>query len=174
MHTVGEGLLPEGCGEGTVDHGDRAAEGAELVEVHDAEYGVGRCLGEDQHRATGLHRRGERTGSRAVHEGDVDPEAGARPLQEGEGGRVEVVLGDDVIALAAEGEYDGCDRSHAAGEGECSFGAFEIGDGFLERPDRRVGVAAVELVGAGAGGAPAGVGHVAALPDGAGPQGGRQ
>ena len=84
-------------------------------------------------------------GSSAVDDGDVDAEPTTRPLQEREGAGVELALGDDVTAGAAQREDRRGDRAHPAAVGQRVLGALQAGDGLLERAHRRVGVAAVEL-----------------------------
>ena len=68
VHAVGERLLAEWRGERRVDHRDRAAQRAELVEVDQLEARVRRGLGERQHRAAGPHGGGEGAGLGAVDE----------------------------------------------------------------------------------------------------------
>ncbi len=105
VHTVCERLLAEWCGEGRVDHGDRAAQCAELVEVDELESRVRRCLGQRQHGAAGpdCGRESARLGS--VDQGRFDAHALTRTLQERQRAGVELALGDDVVAAGAEREH---------------------------------------------------------------------
>ena len=127
---------------------ERPADGAEVVEVDEVEARVRRALGEHEHRPARPHGRGERAGHGAVDDGVLDAEPGARALHERHRAGVDLALDDDVVAGRAQGEDGRRDGAHAGGEGQRVLGALEVGDGVLERPHRRVGVAAVELVGA--------------------------
>ena len=60
--------------------------------------------------------------------------------------------------------------AHAGAEGQRVLGALELGDGVLERPHGRVGVAAVEVARAHAGGPLAGVVEAVGLPGARAPQ----
>ena len=91
--------------------------------------------------------RGEGAGLGAVDQRHVDAEAGADAEQDRGRLRVELALGDDVVAGRADAEDDAGDRAHARGVGPGRLGPLEVGDGLLEGPHPRVAVAAVEAVG---------------------------
>ena len=103
------GCWPSGRGERGVDQRDRAAQSAPI-----SSRSTSSSSGFDGVSAIasivrpGLHRGGEGAGLGAVDERDLDAEAGARPLQEGERGRVQLALGDDVVALPAQRQHDAC------------------------------------------------------------------
>ena len=84
-------------------------------------------------------------GTRAVDDRVLDAEPGARALHEGDRAGVDLALDDDVVARRAQREHGRGDGAHARPEGEGVLGALELGDGVLERPHGRVGVAAVEV-----------------------------
>ena len=115
---MSERLLPQRRRKRGVDEREGAAQCAQFVEVDQFQQRVRRSLGDREHRAPGPQRGGERARFGAVDEGDLDAEAGTWPLQESEGGRVQLALSDDVVAGAAQGKDDGTDRAHTAGEGE--------------------------------------------------------
>ncbi len=117
----------------------------ELVEVDEVESGVGRRLGDDEHRPSRTHGLGERAGLGAVDDRVLDAEAGARALHEGDRAGVDLALDDDVVAGRAQGEHGRGDGTHARAERQRVLGALELGDRLLERPHGRVGVAAVEV-----------------------------
>ena len=83
VDAVAQRLLADRRGERRVDHRERPADGAELVEVDEVEARVGRRLGDDEHRAARPHGGGEGAGRGAVDDGVLDAEAGARALHEG-------------------------------------------------------------------------------------------
>ena len=84
----------------------------------------------------------------AVDERHVDAEARARALQEQLGARVDVALGDDVVAGRAERHDRRGDRAHAGRERKRGLRVLERGDRVFERLHRRVRVAGVEALGA--------------------------
>ena len=143
-----EGTLADRRREGRVDDRDRPLDRTDLVEVDERHLRVRGRLGDDEHRAAGDDRGFERPGRRAVDERHVDAEARAGALQEQLGARVDVALGDDVIAGRAERHDRRRDRTHAGRERERSLRAFERGDRVFERLHRRVRVAGVEALGA--------------------------
>ena len=157
VDAVADRLLTERRGERRVDERERAGDRPELVEVDEVEPRIRWRLGDHEHRLAGHDGGGERPRFGAVDPRHVDAHAGAWTEQEGARPGVDLALGDDVIAGRAQPEHDGGDGSHAGGEGEGVLGALQLGDGLLERPHRRVGVAAVEVVGASGGGSLAGV-----------------
>ena len=83
VDAVADRLLADRRGERRVEHRERPADGAEVVEVDEVEAGVRGALGDDEHRPAGAHRRGEGARLRAVDDGVLDAEPGARPLARG-------------------------------------------------------------------------------------------
>ena len=81
----------------------------------------------------------------AVDDGVLDAEAGARALHEGDRAGVDLALDDDVVAGRAQRQHRRGDGAHARPERQGVLGALQLGDGVLEGPHRRVGVAAVEV-----------------------------
>ena len=127
-------------------------------------------LGDDEHRPAGPHGGGERAGRGAVDDGVLDAEAGARALHEGDRAGVDLALDDDVVAGRAQGQHGRGDGAHARPERQRVLGALELGDGVLERPHGRVGVAAVEVAGPHARRPLAGVVEALGLPRARAPQ----
>ena len=82
VDAVAQRLLADGRGERRVDDGERPADGTEVVEVDQVEPGVGRGLGDHQHRLAGAHGGSELARDRAVDGGVLDAEAGACSLDE--------------------------------------------------------------------------------------------
>ena len=79
---------------------------ATACEVHEGERGVGRRLHEDQLRATGDDRGGDRIDVRPVDERDVDAEARQVHGEQRVGHREDLAGGHDVVALGAQAEHD--------------------------------------------------------------------
>ena len=82
VDAVGERLLADRRGERRVDHGQRALDRRQLVEIDELEARVRRRLGQDEHRAPRLHRGRERARGDAVDQRHLDAEPCARALQE--------------------------------------------------------------------------------------------
>ena len=77
----------------------------QLIEIDQLEARVRRRLGQHEHRATRLHSRCERARGHTVDERDVDAEPCARTLQERDRARVQLALGDDVVATGADRQH---------------------------------------------------------------------
>ena len=170
VDAVAQRLLADRRGERRVDHRERAADRAEVVEVDEVEPRVGRRLGDHEHRAAGSHGGGELAGDGAVDDGVLDAEPGARALDEGHRAGVDLALDDDVVAGRAQRQHGRGDGAHAGPERQGVLGALELGDGVLERPHGGVGVAAVEVARPHAGGPLAGVVEAVGLPRAGAPQ----
>ena len=170
VDAVADRLLADRCGERRVEHRERPGDGAEVVQVDEIEARVRGALGDHEHRAAGAHRGGEGPRLRAVDDGVVDAEPGARPLDEGHRAGVDLALDHDVVAGRAQRQDGAGDGAHPRAEGQGVLGALEFGHGVLEGAHGGVGVAAVEVAGAHAGGPLAGVVQAVGLPGAGAPQ----
>ncbi len=170
VDAVADRLLTERRGERRVHQRERSGDRPQLVEIHEVEPRIGRRLGDHEHRLARHDGGGEAPRLGAVDPRHVDAHARARPEQEGARAGVDLACRDDVIARRAQSEHDGRHRTHAGGEREGVLGVLQLGDRLLEGAHRRVGVAAVEAVGANCSCPLPGVVEPGGLPHARGPQ----
>ena len=151
VDAVVERLLHDRRGEGGVDHGDRALRWRRARRGRPASSrGLAGVSANTSMVLPGTHRRGERAGLGAVDERDVDAEARTGALQQQLGARVDLALGDDVVARRAEAEHHRGHRAHARRRRPAPPRRPRASATASSKPlHRRVAVAAVEAVGAG-------------------------
>ena len=156
VDAVLERALDERPGEGRVDHLERARDGADRVEVDELR-AAGWPASRRRRRTVlpGHDGGGDGVGVGAVDERDVDAEAGQHGLEEQLVDGEELALGDDVVALRAQGEHDArlmapMPEANASAASAPSSSATASS----KAADRRVAVAAVEARHPGRGGQP--------------------
>ena len=93
----------------------------------------------------GVSAAPERVGIVGVDERDADAELVERDRELRVRSAVERARGDDVVAVAAEREERQHLRRHAGRRGERRASAFQRGDALLERRDRRIRDARIDV-----------------------------
>ena len=116
----------------------------ERRDVADVELRIADRLGVDR-LGVGLERGAKRFGIVGVDERRVDAELRERDRELRIRAAVERARGDDVVAVSREREQREHLRRHAGGRGERRAAAFERGDALLERRDRRIRDARVDV-----------------------------
>ena len=142
-----EGLLQVGRGEGVVHHQRAAVRVRDLghrLDVGDLHGRVGGRLDVDQLRVRpqGLpHVRHVRR----VHERGLDAEAGEVLLDQAARRPVDRGRAHHVGALPQQRQVDDRDRAHARARGDAALAVLQLGDALLQRLDRRVAQAGVDV-----------------------------
>ena len=144
-----ERFLQDGRGEDVVDDEFAAGGVGEVshgADIDRVEQRVGRRL--DDGEAAGL-RHGPFPVAEigAIDPGHVDAHLGHDVLEDPDDGREQLARGNDAVAGLHRRDQHGVDRGHARRCGAAVFGAFELGEAFLEHADSRVGVARVDVAG---------------------------
>ena len=149
VHAELDGALVDGRRERGIDEdlhaGMPIADGDEARKVHDPEVRVRGRFGQDEARLSRPDRALERLVIPRLDERVLDAPAGQHRRDELPRPTIAVGSHDDVLAALQEGEERRRRRRHPAREKDAVFGAVQLGDLPLRRPDRRVSVTAVFL-----------------------------